>query len=176
MPAFHFKLFSQENEDFSLEIEVKENQTFEEFHHSILKCTKLTSEKMASFHLCDEKWNKIDEISLSKEKVEGRKRKSKKILLMKKCRLRDFVDRETRFIYESDYLQSTSLFIEVIDIYPAKQKVEYPLCVHKEGELMVNDLGKQILMNQKEADELKSNLLQDFENILEDEYDEYDDY
>jgi hypothetical protein len=174
MPVFHFKLISPESEDFSMEIEVKENQTFEDFYTSICSCMELKSKVFASFDVCDDKWNKKGTtIWLNKSSAKTTK---KKLLIMKSVKMRDFVDKDVKIIFESDFLPATSLHIQVIDIYPAKQKVEYPHCVNKDGNLILNDFKNEIILDEKGADELKSSLLKDFENLLEDDFDDLGDF
>jgi len=174
MPVFHFKIISPESEDFSLEIEVKENQTFENLYTSICDCLDLKSKVFASFNICNDTWDKTETtIWLNKGSAKSVKGK---VLLMKSCKMRDFVDKDVKIIFESDFLQTTSFQIQVIDIYPAKQKVDYPFCVRKEGDLILHDFNNEIIMDEKGADELKDSLLKDFENLLEDEFDELDDF
>ncbi len=171
MPAYHYRLVSPDSEEFAMEIKIKDNQTFRDFHNAICEYLSQQSEKFASFFICDEKWNKGEEI-VCKIPGKGNKKPPKGSLLMKKSKLKDYTDLDTKLIYESDFLYTTSLRIQMIDMSPAKQKDIYPNLVSKEGELPLHAFGKEIMMDDKEANELKNSLLKDFENLLGDEFDE----
>ncbi len=171
MPAYHFKLTSPDTEAFSMEIEVKDSQTFRDFHRAICEYLSQEPEKFASFFICDEKWRKGQEIAC---KIPGKEKKklSKDALLMKKCKLKDFTDFDSKIVYEADFLYTTSLRIEMTDISPAKQKETYPVLTSKEGELPLRAFGEEIMMDEQEAIELKNSLLQDFESLLGEDFDE----
>ncbi|PID95243.1 MAG: hypothetical protein CSA95_00610 [Bacteroidetes bacterium] len=141
MKVYKFRLLSSENEDFVRDIEVGEEQSFYDFYLAIQFEIDLDMDELASFFVCNRAWEKEVEILLTdmsdeEEDTEG----FMKQRLMDDTRIGDFVKGELkqRFLFEYDFLEVKTLFIEVIgEKEESDQEVEehYPLCTYRRQEL-----------------------------------------
>ncbi len=64
MLIYKFKICFEEQEDFLREIELRADQTFEDFHQAILGNLGLDPGMLASFFICDHRFCKLKEIQL----------------------------------------------------------------------------------------------------------------
>ena len=64
MHIYTFRAISQEAEDFVLEIELRSDHTFHDFHKSIQEELNYDTSQMASFYLTNYKWEKEKEVTL----------------------------------------------------------------------------------------------------------------
>ncbi len=105
---------------------------FLDFYHVILNCTGFSNKEMASFFLCDNKWRKLQEITL----VEMDTYSDEDSYIMEKCILSDYLeDEKQKLMYVFDYLTERALYIELSEIIPGKktlikQSVHFPLAKH----------------------------------------------
>ena len=61
---YKFRLLSDEVEDFRRDIEIDSDATFHDLHKAILESTGYSDDQMTSFFLCDDRWEKEQEITL----------------------------------------------------------------------------------------------------------------
>ncbi|MDR3046984.1 MAG: plasmid pRiA4b ORF-3 family protein, partial [Bacteroidales bacterium] len=143
-----------EVEDFVRDIEILSNDNFFSFHEILYSSIGLKNHELASFFVCDTKWNKQKEITLidmadgEKEEVpdyaEDDEYATKSNLpktmmadaLLKEC----ITDPHQKMIYEYDFLEPKVFYIELMKIEPAKEGVEYPRCSYKAKELPAKGL------------------------------------
>jgi hypothetical protein len=146
MHVYKFRILSEEQNDFVRDIEISSVQRFEDFHNIILQTTGLDGKELASFHITNGKWIKLKEITLIDMMEEQNEFEEEyededssvfpETLVMKDCKLKDFIDDpHQRMIYEYDFLNLKTFFIELIQISQAKSKVNYPVCVRSVGKL-----------------------------------------
>jgi hypothetical protein len=151
MQAYRFRLLCDDQEDFLRDLEIKPGQTFKEFHNIILESVGIEGQELASFFVCDRRWNKQHEITLinmmdSEEKpivenfnVEDEDAPTNvhiPVSVMDDVKIRDVIeDPHQRLLYEYDFLNPRTFFIELMRIMDADEKKTYPLCVKKEGSL-----------------------------------------
>ena len=147
MQAYRFRLLYDDHEDFLRDIEIKPGQTFKEFHEIILKSVGIEGQELASFFVCDRKWNKSQEITLinmvdsfEPSKMEEDEDAPVRIQIpvseMENVKIRDVIDDpHQRFLYEYDFLNPRTFFIELMRILDADEKKTYPVCVKQEGVL-----------------------------------------
>lgn len=173
MHIYKFRMVSEENDHFLRDIEIRANQTFQDFHDIIAECVQLNGNELASFHICDQKWNKLKEITLI-EMMDGSEEEEKtkhieETFVMKDAKIRDFIDEPNqRLLYEYDFLNMKTFFIELISVFKQKESVDYPRCTGKRGEIHETLLDDP---DTEEQEELRSQLLQDFEDLLDDTLD-----
>ncbi len=171
MHVYKFKVTIEESDDFLREIEVLSNQTFEAFHKSILKSVNFDGSELASFYICNDKWYRKAEITLldmteaeqneqDEEDDDIRVKKPermKRFEMSKTTLLSQIEDPHQHLIYEYDFLNVKTFFIELIKIQPAFPKCTYPVCSK-----MVGDYPKEIS---------KISLIpEEFEDLYEDSY------
>ena len=148
MQAYRFRLLYDEQEDFLRDIEIKPGQTFRDFHDVIVSSVGIEGQELASFFVCDRKWNKQKEITLInmmdpsenqaviQDDEDAPVKVQIPVLVMDEVKLRDVIeDPHQRFLYEYDFLSPRIFFIELMRILDADESKTYPLCVRKEGTL-----------------------------------------
>ena len=153
MYYYKFRVYYDEVEDFVRDIEILSNDNFESFHKILLSSIGLDGQELASFYICDSKWNKQKEISLmdmgddsEKEEPEYEEgdefslRSKLPISVMKDSLLKDFItDPHQHIMYEYDFLNPKVFYIELLKVLTAEDGVEYPRCTNK-----VKELPKQV--------------------------------
>ena len=180
MLIYKFRVTLEDNDDFLREIEIKPNQTFEEFHNQLMGCISLTKGEMASFFLCDSKWRKQQEITLVdfSEGAEEAEEGEGKTLLMAKTQLKDIINSPNeKLIYIYDFMKMYTFFIELYKIYSCDEKIVYPRCVKS-----VSDIPKTMASNavarkgEAVAEEAEDEFSEEFdESEIEDDEKMFDD-
>lgn len=149
MQAYRFRILLDDQEDFLRDIEIKPGQSFKEFHDIILKSVGIEGQELASFFVCDRTWNKQQEITLINmlDVTEAPKSETDDdedlaaniqipVSVMDDVKIRDVIeDPHQRFLFEYDFLNPRTFFIELTRILDADEKKSYPMCVKQEGAL-----------------------------------------
>jgi len=145
MLIYHFRITSDELEDFLREIEIQPKQTFLDFHAIILESAELLHCDHASFFLTDKKYKKDKEISLKTDKRQVRKydedldqvvTETVTPPLMRNAKLNQYIeDPHQKMIYEFIGREHHSFFIELFKILKSDGIPSYPRCVKHIGEL-----------------------------------------
>lgn len=147
MYVYKFRLLFDDVEDFVRDYEILSKQTFLDFHRCILDSIQgLGSEELASFHICDRKWNKRNEITLmdmsidqEDDEEELRDEEEGEVqppITMAEARISDFIDDpHQRIIYEHDFMNIRTFYIELLKSYEAKPDKKYPVCIYSSAEL-----------------------------------------
>lgn len=132
MHIYKFKLVSEDHDDFSREIEIKPTNTFEEFHKILVESLGFDGSQLASFFMCDDKWHKLQEISL----VNMSDDENTATKEMRSVKLEEMIeDPHQKILYVYDYLNYYTFQIELYKVLPGKAGVKYPHCTNKSGEL-----------------------------------------
>jgi len=175
MYTYKFRLFFDEVEDFVRDFELLANQRFLDFHNAIVQNIKgLDGKELASFYVCDNKWNKIREITLIDMGDRGEdgyvsKRNLPKIT-MEEAILSELIDEpHQRLIYEYDFMNLKTFFIELLKSSKSNDKLTYPRCTASVGEL-----PKQVNNFQKDAFDFSDLKEEVYDNEDEDTVDFYD--
>ncbi len=148
MQAYRFRLLFEEQDDFLRDIEIKPGQTFKDFHNIILQSADIEGNELASFFICDPRWNKQKEITLidmglkvpDTDLFDEDEDKPVKIpipvMIMQEVKIREVIeDPHQRMLFEYNFLNPRTFFIELMKIVDADPKKVYPVCVKKEGTL-----------------------------------------
>jgi hypothetical protein len=148
MQAYRFRLLFEEQDDFLRDIEIKPGQTFKDFHNIILKSVEIEGNELASFFICDPLWNKQREITLidmglkipETDFNDDDERKPINlpipVMIMEDVKIREVIeDPHQRILFEYNFLNPITFFIELVKIVDADPKKEYPVCVKSEGTL-----------------------------------------
>ena len=128
------------------DVEVLANQTFEELHHYLVRLFEFDGNELASFSICNGKWFKLSEITLIDMRFEEQvddfdddqpnKKPKMKTYLMSDSKLKNFIeDPHQRIIYEYDFLNLRTFYLELSKILTAEEGISYPRCVKAEGAL-----------------------------------------
>ncbi|MCK9202869.1 MAG: hypothetical protein M0P58_00355 [Bacteroidales bacterium] len=145
MLIYHFRIISEEHEDFLREIQIQPKQNFLDFHINLVESTELLHCERASFFLTDKKYKKGVEITLKTEKRIVRKydedldqvvTESITLPLMKHAKLNQYIeDPHQKMIYEFVGRDRFSFLIELFRILKTDDIHSYPRCVKRVGEL-----------------------------------------
>ena len=153
MYYYKFRVYYDAVEEFVRDIEILSLDTFEALHNIMYSAIGLQGNELASFFICDSKWNKQKEVTLidmsddnnvetPPEYDENDDFATKSNIpksVMKDSTLKDFItDPHQQIIYEYDFLNPKIFYIELMKVLPAQDKIEYPRCTYK-----VKDMPKE---------------------------------
>ncbi len=155
MYVYKFRLLFDDVDDFVRDYEVLAKQTFKDFHNCIINSIKgLSPNELASFHICDRKWNKRREITLvdmsddsdfsEEDEVRTDEDGESKdpTLIMGDAKLSDYIDDpHQRIIYEHDFFHLRTFYIELLKSYEAVSSKKYPVCTFSSAELPQKNLA-----------------------------------
>lgn len=136
MHIYRFKMRFEDQDEFLREVEVRADQTFEDFHRVIVGDLKLDPETLSSFFTCNDQFRKKKEICLVDMDPEPKEDGGKPVFVMAESRVRNFIDdphQKLLFVY--DYLNYWTFYIELLKILPANDSKEYPRISRSEGEI-----------------------------------------
>lgn len=128
--VYRFKLVSDEVSNFSREIEIDSENTFLQFRNTILDSVDFSKDELDSFYLCDDEWNRQEEITLEDM---GDSSSDRDIWLMEDTPIGELIEDEgQRLVFEFDYLTQRSFFLELKEVYPTRHLSD-PVCTLKRG-------------------------------------------
>ncbi|MCL2434949.1 MAG: plasmid pRiA4b ORF-3 family protein [Lentimicrobiaceae bacterium] len=153
MYYYKFKISFDEVESFERNIEILSSDNFESFHQILYDSIGLTGHELASFSICDAKWNKKQEVTLIdmqdertsetptyEEEEEFSIASNIPKYIMRDAILKDFItDPHQHIMYEYDFIHPKVFYIELLKTLPAKENAVYPRCTLLEGILPKSD-------------------------------------
>ncbi len=155
MYIYKFKVYYDEVEDFVRDVELLATDNFESFHNLLYQCVGLKGNEMASFSICDPKWNKQKEITLVDmgddeeatdvdvpEYEDDDTFVTKSNLphfVMQDSLLKDFItDPHQHIIYEYDFIDPKLFYIELQKVVKSDEDPAlFPRCTYKSKEMPV---------------------------------------
>lgn len=178
MHVYRFRLLYEEQDDFLRDFDLLSSQTFLDFHNLIKQSVELPGNELASFFVCDRNWRKKREITLINMQQDAiqqpddddDRRESKPapipVAEMDKVRMKELIDDpHQRLLYEYDFLNPKTFFIELTRILEAGSKEQYPCCVRSEGKLLTT-VPLLPILDEIEIDDVEVALLSEFDEIL----------
>ena len=127
--VFKFKLVSDEATGFSREIEIDPDATFLDLRNAILDSVGYNKDNLSSFFICDDHWQKEQEITLEDMGTAS----DQDLYLMKDTPVSELIEEEgQRLIFTFDYLTERSFFMELQEIITGRH-IMTPACVKKTG-------------------------------------------
>ncbi|MDR2979127.1 MAG: plasmid pRiA4b ORF-3 family protein [Bacteroidales bacterium] len=149
MYYYKFRVYFDNVEDFVRDIEILSHDTFASFHDIMYSAIGLKGNELASFFICDGKWNKQKEVTLIDmgddhsaelpEYAEGDDYSTTSNIpksVMADSILKDYItDPHQQLIYEYDFLNPKVFYIELLKINPVQEGVIYPRCTFKVKEM-----------------------------------------
>lgn len=128
--VYRFKLVSDEVSNFSREIEIDSENTFLQLRNAILESVNYTKDELDSFFLCNDEWEREDEITLEDM---GTSSSDQDLWLMENTHLSELIEDEgQKLSFVFDYLTERSFFMELKEMIPSRSLVE-PVCTFKLG-------------------------------------------
>lgn len=127
--VYRFKIVSDEVDNFCREIEIDADASFLELRNAILDSVGFSKDELNSFFLCDDDWEKKEEITLEDMGTYS----DEDLWLMEDTHINELVEEEgQRLIFVFDYLTERSFFMELKEAITGKTLMD-PLCIRKEG-------------------------------------------
>lgn len=155
---YRFLLLSNESEDFVREISIDSDATFFDLHNAILDSVGYTKDQITSFFLCEDGWEKSQEITLMDM---GGGSSEFDMLVMDETSLRDYMEEEgQRLLYVYDSISDRMFFIELKEIVPS-QYLDAPQCTFSQGEAPAQMLTEDDFMANLTKDVTLSNTIYD---------------
>lgn len=156
---YKFVLISGEEESFSREFELDENNTLLDFHKSIQEELEYDDSHLASFFTATDKWEKEEEFTLFDM--------GSNTTVMEEVIIDDVIINENqKLLYIFDLFNERALFIECIGEVDEIVGREYPICVQSQGLP-----PRQIIMNGFSREDINVDDLPESEMIMGDEND-----
>lgn len=164
--VYRFTIISDENDDFLREVKIDSEATFYELHQTILQSCNYSDDQMTSFFICDENWEKEQEITL--EDMGGSSDEDNYIMC--ETELNELLeDEKQHLLYVFDPLADRVFFIELSEIITG-QDLEKAVCSKKRGEAPEQLLDFDELMSKDTTMDLGENFYGD-EDFDMDEFD-----
>ncbi len=127
--VYRFTIVSDEVDEFFREIKIDAEETFFEFHKTILKSCGYADNQMTSFFLCNDGWEKEQEVTLEDMGTSS----DVDCYLMRDTALNELIeDERQRLLYVFDPLADRVFFIELSEISYGKD-LSKPVCSRKAG-------------------------------------------
>lgn len=129
--VYIFTIVSDESEDFTREIMIDGDASFEDLHKTILKSCDYKDDQMTSFFICDEDWEKETEITLEDM---GTSASDEDVYVMRNTKLSELVeDEKQRLLYVFDPMADRVFFMELSEI-EFNKNLKAPKITVKQGE------------------------------------------
>ena len=131
--VFRFKLVSDEVNSFSREIEIDSDSTFLALRNAILESVDFSKDELDSFFLCNDDWEKEEEITLEDMGSSS----DQDIWLMDETTIGELIEDEgQKLIFVFDYMTDRCFFMELKEILPGRS-LSQPVCIFKKGKAPV---------------------------------------
>ena len=116
MKIYKFRVLVDHEVDAFRDIELRDNQTFEDLHHAIIKAFDFFGDQMSSFYVSNAEWERGEEIVLMDMGFEGPMAPP----VMRTTTLGSRANSEqTKFLYVYDFLRMWIFYIELIEVNDA---------------------------------------------------------
>ena len=127
--VYRFKLVSDEVNNFSREYEIDSSATFLQLRNTILDSVDYSKDDFNSFFLCDDDWQKHEEITLEDMGSSS----DKDIWVMGDTPLNELIEEDgQKLLFVFDYMTERAFFMEMKESFPG-QSLSDPICVLKRG-------------------------------------------
>lgn len=121
---YKFIFISDEEAEFMREISIDSEATFFDLHNAVLDAVKYDKDAMTSFFICNEDWEKEQEITL----VEMDTTADIDNYVMDQTPLEELITEEhQKVLYVFDYISDRAFFMELKEIIPG-QSLAAPVC------------------------------------------------
>ncbi len=169
---YQFKIWFEDKEEVSRNLEVKANASFEDLHLAILNAIDFDSKHMASFYMCNENWVKgmevtqfdmTDHSAMEEEDVEFTLDNLKPI--MAESRVADFIKEPLqKMIYVYDFLEMWTLKIQLLGVEEEVKGILYPRVFEIQGEAPKQYKGSERfkLLDDLEMDEIAEQIKKEY--------------
>jgi len=128
--VYKFTILSDEVDNFVRVITIDSEAKFLDLHNAILDSVNYEKNQMTSFYICDDNWEKGQEVTL----VEMDSSSEYDNLVMEDTPLEDLlVDENQKLLYVFDMMSDRVFFMELTEIIPLKN-LKKAVCISAEGD------------------------------------------
>lgn len=128
--VYTFRGLSNEEDSFYLEISVRSDQTFMQFHKGLQEGLGYDKGQIASFYLTNRNWEKEKEVTL----IDMSDEQVRDILNMEDTRIKELIIGEkTRLVYVFDFFFERAIHLELINKELSEVRDGYPTIVQCTG-------------------------------------------
>jgi hypothetical protein len=129
---YKFKVLSEEDDKFFMDIEIRSDQTFYDLHELIQDELEYDNSHLATFFIANHNWQRKQEIPL----LEVKKKSAVKTVIMDKAVLSVYMkDAHQKLIYLFDFINERSFYIELMETKAEAINRYYPICIDFGGEI-----------------------------------------
>ncbi|MCT4613988.1 MAG: hypothetical protein N4A49_03825 [Marinifilaceae bacterium] len=159
---YHFKLSYGEEQEFSCEIKIRENQSFQQLNDLILEELKYDATQMSSFYKLDEYGNRALEIALFELEGEDDDENAMQVISMDVCQIKEFASTKSPdLIFVFDVFSDRFMNLHLEKITEDKSNKFTAILDNIQGEVPqqidIDNMGLgDIEMPELNMDELKS--------------------
>ena len=147
-----FRLISNEQDDFIRDFEFLDDQTFFQFHMAVQENLHFDKSQIASFFICNENWEKEQEITLFELSDE----ENASVLVMDNTLIGDHVSKvNDKLLYVFDVFNERLFFIELVETSRPDPSRHYPRCTFERGKAPQQILIDPIFYNSKELNDIQ---------------------
>lgn len=126
---YKFKLVSDEVNNFAREIEIDSNASFLQLRNAILDSVDYSREDYDSFFLCNDEWEREEEIALEDEGSAS----DQDIWIMEDTPLNELIEEDgQKLVFAFDYTSDRCFFMEMVESVPGRNLSD-PICTLKRG-------------------------------------------
>lgn len=127
--VYRFKLVSDEVSNFAREYEIDSTATFLQLRNTILDSVGYSKDDYNSFFLCDNDWERNEEITLEDMGSSS----DRDIWVMGDTPLNELIEEDgQRLVFVFDYITDRAFFMEMKESFPGRTLAD-PICVLKRG-------------------------------------------
>lgn len=143
---FRFTMISDEVDDFIREFKIDSDATFYDLHQLIFSSCNYREEQITSFFLCDENWERKQEVVLEDM---GTSMADEDLYIMRNTTLNELLeDEKQRMVYLFDPLNERMFFMELSEIIFG-ENLETSVCSRQNGVPPLQNLEEEsFLINQ----------------------------
>jgi hypothetical protein len=150
--VYKFTILSDEVDNFVRVITIDSEAKFVDLHNAILDSVNYEKNQMTSFFVCDDNWEKGQEVTL----IEMDSSSEYDNLVMDNTTLEELLtDEHQKLLYVFDMMSDRAFFMDLTEIIPLKNQKK-PICISSEGEApiqIVEEQGLNILPSKATFDE-----------------------
>jgi hypothetical protein len=173
---YKLRLLSSEKDDFIRDFEVISDQTFYDLHLAIQNNCDYDTSQIASFFLCNNEWEKENEITL----FELTEEPFKGTLVMDKSIFSEHISGlKQKLLYVFDVFNERAFFIEVVEIKDEAPSKSYPVCSLSQGIPPVQILLDEVFLQKnltEQMEDLGIDYSSDFDDTISDDSNMYDSF
>ena len=156
---FNFKLVSDEVDHFKREIQIDASSTFLDLKKAICNSVGYDNNKLSSFVLCDDNWEKEKEITSEDMGTEP----DQEIWLMDESVLGDFIEDEgQKMLFVFDYITERAFFMEMNRMITGKTRMG-PVVSLSVGQAPAEFLEEDIFDNKADTKSAVPDVRNDFD-------------